>query len=60
MVLARAYDATMMRIPAPRDNFHQCKLPLRDDGVRLWGRIAQGPGRGADIEQATAESEQRK
>jgi hypothetical protein len=60
IVLAQAYDATMMPIPAPRDNFQQCKLRPRKDGVRLWGRIAQGPGSGGGIEQATAESEQRR
>jgi hypothetical protein len=59
MILAQAYDATMMPIPASRDNFQQCKLPPRAHGVRLPGRIARGPGSGGGIEQATAGSEQR-
>jgi hypothetical protein len=59
MILAQAYDATMMPIPAPGDNFLQCKFPPRADGLRLWGRIARGAGSGGGIEHATSESEQR-
>jgi hypothetical protein len=59
MILAQAYDATMMPIPASRDDFQQCKLPVRADGARLWGRIARGTRSGGGIERATAESEQR-
>lgn len=59
MILAQAYDATMMPIPASRDNFQQRKFPPRADGVRLSGRIARGTRSGGGIEQATAESEQR-
>ena len=58
-VSAQAYDATMRPIPAPRDNFQQRRLRLREGRVRLWGRMAQGSGSGGGIEQATAEWEQR-
>ena len=59
MILAQAYDATMMPVPASRDSFQQCKLPLRTDGVPLSELIARGTSSADAIEQATAESEQR-
>jgi hypothetical protein len=49
----------MMPIPAPGDNFLQCKFPPRADGPRLWGRIARGAESESGSEHATSESEQR-
>jgi hypothetical protein len=37
----------------------QCKLPLRADGVRLWGRITPGPKSGAGIGNVAIDPEQR-
>jgi hypothetical protein len=45
--------------PGVARRFPTLQARLRADGVRFWGQIAQGPGSGGRIEQATVESEQR-